>query len=462
MTPKPPSPPSAPGSKGGPRPAIPATGSSVTGSSATGSSPSGVSPSGVSPSGVSPSGVSPSGASPSGSSPGASSAGVSYATPSRADAPRPTPPARSALPILAALGFVLLLAGLAYLWQRQEQLMAQPPAVDPAAFAGLQSDVRAAGQRAAPDLRPIEARIAALENRPPPPPPDLKPLDTRIAALENKPAPLPTDLKPLEDRIAALENRPPPQIPDVAGIVGAAVAPLAGRIDGAARDQQTRIDTLARDQQSRIDALTKDMQANQTDLSSKLEVATSRMQDAEREAAGRVDALEKKLAAAEQRATAQSAQGQQALQAQRALTSLESGKPVGDIAGAPPSVAKYATSKPPTEAELRLNFPAAAARATDASRTGSAELPVRQQLLQHAETLFTFRKGNDVVVGTNAAQTLGRAKDRLDAGDLAGAVTALDGLDPGAAQAMADWRAQAQSLLDARAALTAMTLPAKS
>ena len=41
----------------------------------------------------------------------------------------------------------------------------------------------------------------------------------------------------------------------------------------------------------------------------------------------------------------------------------------------------------------------------------------------------------------------------LDAGDLPGAVTTLDGLTGAAAAAMAPWRAQAQSLLDARSAL---------
>jgi hypothetical protein len=59
-------------------------------------------------------------------------------------------------------------------------------------------------------------------------------------------------------------------------------------------------------------------------------------------------------------------------------------------------------------------------------------------------------------VGAPAAVVLGTARDRLEAGDLAGAVAALDGLDGPAAQAMAPWRAHAQSLLDARAALAAM------
>ena len=50
---------------------------------------------------------------------------------------------------------------------------------------------------------------------------------------------------------------------------------------------------------------------------------------------------------------------------------------------------------------------------------------------------------------------LARARGSLDAGDLAGAVAAVATLTGPAAQAMADWLAQARALLDARAALAA-------
>ena len=63
--------------------------------------------------------------------------------------------------------------------------------------------------------------------------------------------------------------------------------------------------------------------------------------------------------------------------------------------------------------------------------------------------------GAVVLVGSPAAVILGEARLRLDTGDIAGAIAALDALDPGAASAMSPWRAQAQSLLDARAALAA-------
>ena len=48
----------------------------------------------------------------------------------------------------------------------------------------------------------------------------------------------------------------------------------------------------------------------------------------------------------------------------------------------------------------------------------------------------------------------------MNAGDLQGAVSALDALTGDAAQAMAEWKAKAQSLLDARAALATLAAQA--
>jgi hypothetical protein len=51
---------------------------------------------------------------------------------------------------------------------------------------------------------------------------------------------------------------------------------------------------------------------------------------------------------------------------------------------------------------------------------------------------------------------LARAHMALDAGDLAGAVAAVSALSGPAARAVANWRGDAQSLLDARAGLASM------
>ncbi len=66
---------------------------------------------------------------------------------------------------------------------------------------------------------------------------------------------------------------------------------------------------------------------------------------------------------------------------------------------------------------------------------------------------MTVRRGETVLVGSRAAGILEGARVALEAGDLAGAVRILGGLDGAAAAAVAGWRAEAQALLDARAAL---------
>jgi len=77
-------------------------------------------------------------------------------------------------------------------------------------------------------------------------------------------------------------------------------------------------------------------------------------------------------------------------------------------------------------------------------------------MLLKAQKLITVREGEKVLVGAPASYALVHAQHELEVGDLAGAVGALDGLDPEAAKVMAPWRAEAQSLLDARAALAGL------
>ena len=71
-----------------------------------------------------------------------------------------------------------------------------------------------------------------------------------------------------------------------------------------------------------------------------------------------------------------------------------------------------------------------------------------------------MREGDRVIVGDPAAGVIARARQALNVGDLHGAVAALDALDGPAAQAMAEWKAKAQSLLDARTALANMAAQA--
>jgi hypothetical protein len=272
-----------------------------------------------------------------------------------------------ALPVLGALGFLLLAGALFYLWQQQRTLV-QTPGVDPAHVTALEGQVRT-----------LQQRLAQLEQRPPPPPPA-------------SPAP-PPDLRPLEARIAALEQRP---------AAAAAPAPDVGPL---------------------LD---------------------------------RMDALERRVMQADTEAVAAANRADRALRIEAAAAALAVGQPLGNLPDAPAALARFAAERPPTEAELRLAFPAAARRAAEASRPAAESQSMAERIWRQIASLVTVRSGDRVILGAPASVVLDAARERLDAGDLAGTIAALDALDSGAAQAMADWRARAQSLLDARAALASL------
>jgi hypothetical protein len=169
-----------------------------------------------------------------------------------------------------------------------------------------------------------------------------------------------------------------------------------------------------------------------------------------------VTALQGRVAQAEAHATQVSDTAARSARLESAGVALAFGQPLGAIPGAPAALTRFATANPPTEASLRLEFSGAARQAETASRPDTAGQSFGQRVWQRIASLVTVREGSKVLVGAPAAVVLGTAQDKLEAGDLAGAVAALDGLDGPAAQAMAPWRAHAQALLDARAALAAM------
>jgi hypothetical protein len=137
---------------------------------------------------------------------------------------------------------------------------------------------------------------------------------------------------------------------------------------------------------------------------------------------------------------------------------LESGQPLGDIPNAPPALAKYATTPPPTEAQLVLTYPAAAKAANDASVARADKgNDMLTGALARVESLVTISKGDQVLVGAPAAAITAKAQSQLDAGDLAGAVATLtNGLSTQTQAAMGDWLPQAKSLLAARNAIIAL------
>jgi hypothetical protein len=247
-------------------------------------------------------------------------------------------------------------------------------------------------------VQAIDARVTRLEQRPVPP--DLAPLQARVAALEQRPATgsgtaapvaAPRDLGPLEARIAALEQRAP-----------VTTAPNSN------------------------DSLSQRLGADEGRLA-KLEKAASEPQLADR--TSRIARIE------------------------AAFIALSVGQPLGTLPGAPPPLARYATTVPPTEAALRLAFPAAVQAALAAAHPPPAGEPFLRRVWAEAQDLVTIRQGEHVVIGDPAAGVLAHAQTALDAGDLAGAAATVATLSGPAAHALAPWLDQAHGLLAARAAL---------
>lgn len=136
-----------------------------------------------------------------------------------------------------------------------------------------------------------------------------------------------------------------------------------------------------------------------------------------------------------------------------ARLALDEGQPLGQIPGAPPELAQFATAAPPTMAQLREAFAPAAKAAEAASLGDNGQASFWARARARLEGLITISDGDHVVFGPPAAAALNNARLALDNDDLAGAVAALQDLGPGAKDAMAGWLTQAQALLAARAAL---------
>lgn len=139
-----------------------------------------------------------------------------------------------------------------------------------------------------------------------------------------------------------------------------------------------------------------------------------------------------------------------------ARMALDAGQPLGDIPNAPPALAEFAATPPPTQAALVLGFPAAARAANLASVEKLAGISYWSRVRARLESLITITEGSRVLIGPPAAAIVAQAGQLLNAGDLAGAVNELGNLSPTTQAAMGDWLSRARDLLAARAALIAL------
>ena len=425
---------------------------------------------------------------------------------------------RDPLPLLYLLGFVILGGTLAYLYSHPTTPPEAQQAV--VRVDGLQGQVQAltdrlaqvearpagAGAAAAADLALLDKRTAAVENRPTLAPADLKPLEDRIAALEGKPPPPPFDPAPLTQRLGALDALAAKGTADTGALGGrldalaskqaADATAMGGRLDSVAAKEAAdanamggRVDSLASKQAAdinatggrvdslaskeaadanassgRFDTLTAKETADVTAMNGRLDSAIAKQGADVATLGGRLDALDGRIGAVDQQAKQTASQigtvaerSGRVVRMQAALAALASGQPLGDIPDAPPAVARFATTPAKTEQELRRSFDASADAAEQAGQPAIMESrSFGERLIARAQQAVTVRQGDRVLVGDPLSGRIIRARAALDAGDLAGAVKALDGLAGPAQAAMADWVGQARALLDARAALSSM------
>ena len=248
-------------------------------------------------------------------------------------------------------------------------------------------------------------------------------LQHQIDDLAQRPTVPPTDLAPLTQRVTALENRPapapPPDPAPALALIGSRIDTLATRLDQVVAKEST-------------DAATAGSRADTADA----KIAAVAKQSAD-------------LASLSDHTT-------RVARIQAAANALAAGRPLGELPDSPPALARYRTDPPPTEASLRLGFPAAAQSAEAAAQPDTGTMPFWEAVRDRAQSLVTVRRGDHVLVGDQSSAALARARTALDAGDLAGAVAAVSTLTGPPAAVLAPWTTQARALLDARTALAAM------
>jgi hypothetical protein len=341
-----------------------------------------------------------------------------------ADAPAPV--VRRGFPLLTVLLFLVLAGGLYVVWADPPELAKytangalQKLERRVQALSEQQSDT-ASTQTLAQQVQALTERVDRLEKAPPPAP---APAQAAPADLGD----LPKQVADLSARVDALANRP-------AAPAAGGPAPDNGAAQQAVADLSQKVDQALSAQSARLDQL----QGAQKDAASSL--------------SSRVEALEKgagKVAGTADRAALLT-------RVQAAEVALLAGQKLGPIPGAPPALQRFANVAPPTDAQLREEFPDVAEHARGVSQPDLAKKSFLQRSWARLQQSVTVRQGDDVLVGDPAAGVLADAQAKVQSDDLQGAVNDLQKLHGAAAAAVAPWVDKASALLAARAALATM------
>jgi hypothetical protein len=261
-------------------------------------------------------------------------------------------------------------------------------------------------------------------------------LSARLEALANRPAPAATG--PAADGGSAADSAAASQAGQQAGQQAAqqAVADLGQKLDQTLAAQNSKLEQALAAANARLEEL------------------ATQQKSADDTLTGRLDKLEQGAGQVESTAD----RAARLARVQAAGVALDAGDKLGVIPGAPPALARFADTPPPTEAALREAFPAIAAHAREVSRPDLSQKSFLERTLSRLQQSVTVRQGDDVLVGDPAAGVLADAETKVQNADLAGAVKVLGRLHGPAAQAVQGWVDQANSLVAARQALAAMAV----
>lgn len=252
-------------------------------------------------------------------------------------------------------------------------------------------------------------------------------------------------LAALEERVTALAARPsPPSSPSSSppSSPSAEIAALATRLQG----DESRLDALAK-QQAALAAAENQPAPPAAPPAPDITALLARLHEDE----ARLDALTESSGAMSRQVAGVVDRTTRLARLQAAGDALAAGRPLGDLPGAPPALARFAATPPPTLATLRAAFPAAAAAARAAAAPPS--LVPTSRLMDWIGAVMTIRRGDQVLVGDTLATRLAAARAALAGDDLAGALAALAPIEGAPAAALASWQSEAANLLAARRAL---------
>ena len=181
-----------------------------------------------------------------------------------------------------------------------------------------------------------------------------------------------------------------------------------------------------------------------------------------RQLSARIDALE-----AEQSRTAEAAAA--ALAAAALMEAAQTSRPFADELAAldavsPPSaelraLRRVAERGAPSRAALAASFPDYAARAAGAARAPGEGAGLMTRLAAALSRVVTLRQVG-VVPGKGIDALLARAERQVQEGDLDHALRTLDGLPPGGRDALAPWRAAAETRADIDRRISAVRVQA--